>query len=340
MDVFTKRKANAYATTDATASRDERIARLKSELRDHIRSLADFRFLSVEWLKMAESLQQVANVALMESHMPGSEGNTLRQAGKKSVGTLWDQEKDELAVRILLEEGKLNLCLRILQGYKDTEAQADFSAQLERVSRQFDVELSRVIERCRTFERSLGSLLRLAFEHVEALQILDLPSLVQHCAAVLSRILNSQQDVAPVDVEKTQETLVIQYLCCLALKMEEINEDRVMELLLDNNIFHLIISVMHKRHAWYKTDTQHAFVHFLNLTMSSEAYVTSPDTFIATPELKQMLLELNGVFMDEAIRTFTERRQSQALLDNIARFARLFPEMSTGNTTEEGKTDS
>jgi hypothetical protein len=32
--------------------------------------------------------------------------------------------------------------------------------------------------------------------------------------------------------------------------MEEINEDRIMDLLAEHNIFELLINYMHKRHAW------------------------------------------------------------------------------------------
>ncbi len=55
----------------------------------------------------------------------------LAQQGKKAQGTLWDQEKDELSIRILLEEGKLNLCLRVLQNFKETERGASFNAELD-----------------------------------------------------------------------------------------------------------------------------------------------------------------------------------------------------------------
>jgi hypothetical protein len=50
----------------------------------------------------------------------------LAQKGKKETGTLWDQEKDELAIRILLEEGKLNLALRLLNKYKVVQRSAKF----------------------------------------------------------------------------------------------------------------------------------------------------------------------------------------------------------------------
>lgn len=61
--------------------------------------------MTLDWLKLAESLQQVANVASMETHLPGGveESSGLPQQGKKAGGTLWDQEKDEMSVRILLE---------------------------------------------------------------------------------------------------------------------------------------------------------------------------------------------------------------------------------------------
>ena len=92
--------------------------------------------------------------------MPSSDANALAAHGKKAEGTLWDQQRDELAIRILLEEGKINLCLRTLQHYKELERRADFRDTQVDVGKSFGVDLSRVIERCRTFERSLGALLR------------------------------------------------------------------------------------------------------------------------------------------------------------------------------------
>jgi hypothetical protein len=40
-------------------------------------------------------------------------------------GSLWDQERDEISVRVLLEEGKLNLALRILQQYMEVALNPD-----------------------------------------------------------------------------------------------------------------------------------------------------------------------------------------------------------------------
>lgn len=214
-----------------------------------------------------------------------------QQQGKKAQGTLWDQEKDELAIRILLEEGKLNLCLRTLQNFKECERRADFADVQAAVGQSFGVELSRVVERCKTFERryvltkccicsrvgicfhptdpdrairshlvlgcvamsakkysgrlchsiyllslcisfcvfpwcvfridvcgarSIGALMRLSFNHVEALQILDLPNLIQHCAQCFATSLASDSAAAPFECEKMQDSLAVQVSCALA----------------------------------------------------------------------------------------------------------------------------
>ena len=55
----------------------------------------------------------------------------LAQAGKKSTGTLWDANRDELAIRILLEEGKLNLALRVLHKYKIAQRGEKWSDQIK-----------------------------------------------------------------------------------------------------------------------------------------------------------------------------------------------------------------
>jgi hypothetical protein len=50
--------------------------------------------------------------------------------------------------------------------------------------------------------------------------------------------------------------------------MEEINEDRIMELFVEHDIFRLLIALMHKHHAWFRAETHEAFVRFLNFAMA------------------------------------------------------------------------
>ncbi|RHY37642.1 hypothetical protein DYB25_007491 [Aphanomyces astaci] len=79
---------------------------------------------------------------------------------KQDNATLWECE--ELALRYILEDGKLNLCLRLLVEYKDYEhgiSQRDLDVQPE------------AKELISQFERGLGVMLKNAWLHVEALQV-------------------------------------------------------------------------------------------------------------------------------------------------------------------------
>ena len=64
--------------------------------------------LSEHWLSSSEKLLRVANVSEMEKR--------LKKEGAPE-STLWEGE--ELALRYLLEDGKLNLTLRLLDQYVD-----------------------------------------------------------------------------------------------------------------------------------------------------------------------------------------------------------------------------
>jgi hypothetical protein len=61
--------------------------------------------------------------------------------------------------------------------------------------------------------RSIGALMRLSFNHVEALQILDLPNLIQHCAQCFATSLASDSAAAPFECEKMQDSLAVQVSC-------------------------------------------------------------------------------------------------------------------------------
>lgn len=189
----------------------------------------------------------------------------MRVLGKKDTGTLWDQERDELAVRILLEEGKLNLTLRILHKYRTALRDSDkFTATIKSTSEKFNSDVVTVSDRCKVFEQSVGILLKFAFSHVEALQIMDLPEFIQHCAEVLTEAEASSRAATPLQIDKLQETLVLHYLSGLATRMEDMDEDRVMDLIQEHNLMPLFISHMSKHYTWYKLDALEHAARFLN----------------------------------------------------------------------------
>jgi hypothetical protein len=249
-------------------------------------------------------------------------------SGKKDTGTLWDQERDELAVRILLEEGKLNLALRILHKYRvairDSEG---FNKMVKLTSSKFESDVATVTERCRVFEQSVGILLKFAFSHVEALQIMDLPEFLQHCTEVLTEAESSTRTPAhPNEIDKLQETLVVHYLSFLAQKMEDMDEDRVMDLMQDHNLISIFVSHLFKHYTWYKLDTLELSVKFLQGVFSSESYQADRSRFISDKKTMSELVSLKKLFLDELLAPasgFTlKKKDAQMLLDEIAKFER------------------
>jgi len=323
------------------------MARLKTELRTHIRFLGDFAILSSDWLKMAESLQQIASVAFMETHLPPSEENPLQQAGKKTHGTLWDQPKDEIAVRILLEEGKLNLLLRMLHKYRTTSRGDKWGDMLTACAKQFNSDPTAVAERCRTFETSLGILLRFALNHVEAVQILDLAEFFQHAEEVLNLALKS--DKSTVEHEKLQETMLVYYLSSIGQKLEELDEDKVMEQVKDHKCFSLLVDQLNKHLSWYRVDTLEAAAKALNGFMTSDSYGAERKAFVPDQAAMKQIVNLKGLFLHELLNLpdGMKKKDVQKLLDEITQFekqvgaAKLQPLQALGCAPkkEEGKSD-
>lgn len=274
------------------------MTRLKFELREHIRFLSDYEIMSKDWLRMAESLHQIANVAFMETHLPPSETNPLLQKGKKGTGTLWDQERDELAVRILLEEGKLNLALRILHKFKELSRNTEaYTTKLKETKEQYNSDMVTVTDRCRVFEQSLGVLLKYAFGHIEALQIMDTPEFFCHIGEVIETALNSDQREAAAEDDKMQETLVLNYLASVSLNMEEMDEDRVMELINKQKIFPNLCALMKKSYQSYRLDALQCVGLFFNGCMDSEAFRTEPELFVKDESAMKLFIDLKGLFI-------------------------------------------
>lgn len=100
-------RVNEYISKKDTDSIEMLSEKLRADLRTHIRGISNFPILSDHWCKMADTLWRVATVSEAEAKLP-----------KDSEGaTLWETE--EAALRYLLEDGKLNLCLRNMVTYKE-----------------------------------------------------------------------------------------------------------------------------------------------------------------------------------------------------------------------------
>jgi hypothetical protein len=197
-------RSNFYETGETSADTFERInKKLASELRSHIRTFAVVEPHCADWRAIADSVHQVAMYAnferpVHESSSPSSAGgqppsfssanssSTSAEAGEKS---LW--EGDALTVRYVLEEGKLNIVLRMMVDY------AAFGAQ--------DAQ----------YVQDIGFLVLCCVSAIEGCQTVDMPLLMEYCAHMVLGCVHGQKDVGDVQV-----TNALLYLAAVANKME------------------------------------------------------------------------------------------------------------------------
>jgi hypothetical protein len=243
----------------------------------------------------------------------------LLQNGKKGAGTLWDQEKDELAVRILLEEGKLNLAIRILRKYKQEERSPHFAELVAETCKKFNSDQASVHDRCRVFEQSLGTLLKYAFSHIEALQIMDVGEFMEHCGEVLyDARKDTRKEVSPED-DRLQDTLVVYYLAAVALQLEEMSdEERVMHLMEKHAIVPTLVEHLLLHYKWYSLEILQAAALFLTSVMSSDAFTTEESRYIKGEEAMSDLVELKGLFIDQLHTDYGLKKKDVSAPQHIA----------------------
>jgi hypothetical protein len=187
-----------------------------SDLRKVVKIISPFPLFSSKWFGMLGSLQHVTDTAVAELRTNQSEPESLK--------TLW--ERNELTVRYLLEEGKLNLCLRLMIEFKSMQRQELFAEQLAKAKAQepsypFD-DLPTIKIKAALYEQCLGVLLSCAFSSVESLQTLDMPGLFDHLGKTLAFALAHSEMVRSPDADRRQEILCLHYIAAIFEKIESL----------------------------------------------------------------------------------------------------------------------
>lgn len=306
-------RKNAYEASDQSKGSDDLSRKLAFDLRKHVRRLEMFPHHSKEWLGVTDSLLHISNVALMEHKLPRDSEDS----------TLWEGE--ELTVRFILEEGKLNLCLRLMQEYKKAQATekakgatsyAEFLGKAAASCEAKDAEQLKA--RLLVFEQSLGVLLRCSLEHVEAVQTVDLPLLVAHCAAVLEQCAAAPDAPDALAWERTQEVVVLRYLEAVLLRVEQLGEERVLPLLKQANLLPLVVAQLHAHHALLTDGGCAAGAHFLSLAMDTEDFATYRAGFLPAPT-KAQLKSFKPLFLASLTADMEGRKKFRPLLDEVVK---------------------
>ncbi|KAK3285884.1 hypothetical protein CYMTET_6526 [Cymbomonas tetramitiformis] len=303
------RKAK-YSEYEDPSNLDNLSRKLAVDLRKHIRKLQAHPLLSSEWFEMVETLQHITNIAVMEQRLPKKEG-----------GTLWD--RDELTVRFVLEEGKLNMCLRALVEYAEKKQETSkFEGAVANSCQVHNIDAAQVTSSLVSFEQSMGMLLSCCFKSEETLQTCDLPVLVKHCSDLLSSLLGSEEAEALLATDKSQEHLCFSYLHTLATAMEKIGEDQVVNQLEQYKTVQLMIRLLYKLKPMLSSPLKEQGCEFLSLVFDTELFSTHKEQMLGDDECKSQLVALEEIYLKEAKEEYQSRKPIQNLLDCINQLQR------------------
>jgi len=297
LDMATDR-GNAYNAPDPCSESLEKMTkRLTSDLRARVRRLAQYPPLSPEWVAMADTLQHLASVAMMEEKDNSS---------KKDAGSIW--ERDELCVRYIIEEGKINMLMRSMNDFK--------THQYQKGAEKVFQDEKRVS--MKVFEQSLGILLRSAFGAVEALQTLDLTHVVEHIAMVLRQSVGAYEPT--LGDANCQEYLVITYLDLIFRKIDALSsQDAVMKHLEEHDIVPLVLSHFEKFVPFTDKEFRSRYAYFLAHLMETEAYQTHRAKYLPDSATKKRLVLLEGTVKELLTTDPDNRKALRTLSDNIIR---------------------
>jgi hypothetical protein len=267
-------------------------AAMSAALREMVASINACQVLSADWILNVERLQTISSEAI------NSQSTANARASSTAVTTLWD--RDELAVRFLLEEGKLNLCLRLLSEYQEF-AQRPGLVDIIRGATIIDpkgqgaaMSESAIRSTLHDFEFYMGLLLSCALRSPEAVQTLDIALLVEHIARVFRYGICNPELSSAADISRKQLSVCFLYLRELFKYTDGQNGDRIMQLIQQHDVGNCMAKVLNGALSWPKNILVVA-CSCLSALMSTEQYCTHPERFLSADGEKIVLGLRKGV---------------------------------------------
>lgn len=153
-----------------------------------------------------------------------SESKSLSMGVNKS-GTLWDTDKAQDSLRLLVENQKLNILLSLLKDLKAVTRSSDYLDHLSSCGQRIGKSSEEVAEKISHFEFDAGLLLKRLFEHAEAIQSCDLRLLTEHIQTTLRSTLEGR--FIPENIELKQEGLIYNYLFGVLHHIESLDEGQI-----------------------------------------------------------------------------------------------------------------
>eukprot|EP01138_Halocafeteria_seosinensis_P002199 gb/GECG01002251.1/.p1 GENE.gb/GECG01002251.1/~~gb/GECG01002251.1/.p1 ORF type:complete len:313 (+),score=45.05 gb/GECG01002251.1/:1-939(+) len=255
-------RAAAYSTRTSEDSLADLSKKLTEDLRRNVRSLVFCDVLTAQWIKTAESLSRIAQITNMEKELPKTEQDQ----------TLWDGE--ELALKYILEDGKLNLCVRLMDSYLEYIEQCDATSLTEEQQ-----------DKCEKFSHGLAQILSNAWAHKEALQTTDMPLMID----ILSRqvftlgfVTSGEEDSGKKDPLKAFEAPAMNAFHALGKYLDRIGEERALNEIKRRKAIANFLSTLWRRPDLDK-DAVLTGIEGIGFIISSEEFQTTKKDMLKRP---------------------------------------------------------
>nr|CCA18637.1 conserved hypothetical protein [Albugo laibachii Nc14] len=288
-------RAARYEGTAKDEEMDALSVKLKDNLRMNIRYMADYEVLSEAWIDMAKQVERIGEITEMERKLPKAKGVTV-----------WECE--EVALRYILEDGKLNLCLRNLIAYNNL---------LRAVGSRTQEMSPEMLQAMHQFEKGMGLALKNAWLHAEAVHITDLPQLVEYVHSVLRFAVQNPNILRKKEVEFCQETSVIYYLFGMTKQLESMDESRLIPLLVEKRIFQLLIKHLLLQSHLLQEDVVLAALDTLSSICGTEHFQSHPEEYLDSDDHASALWQIRDAILSKYVQDVDYRRRFRPLLDRI-----------------------
>ena len=239
---------------------DAKRGRAEQELRRRVQAIQPTPSFTAEWFEMLEvstcgrragsgglttnqALVHVTETAQLQRKAPNPKaGDVAGISG--ATPTLWD--KETVAVRLLLEEGKLNVCLRLLYRHRRQATQPNFPQLLASVSKTRGMTVQRLRSNLAVYEGCLAKILACAYENVEVVQTTELSEAVEYAFYVLNEFCRGR---CKDELGLLVPTCACYNLRAFALHMDQLGEKRVMLAFAHHRAVELVVELMHGKRA-------------------------------------------------------------------------------------------
>jgi len=281
-----------------------------------VKNIRQHPILSPEWIQLVDSFRQLTRLVMVEGRMPVNTKVSEAHGRNTDGGTLWDQEAHENAIRILVEEAKVNLCLRLINDFKKWQYDPDqvkatmTSAQTSHNYPEVHLENATL-----QFEESLGLLLARAFTHVETLQLMDIPLLIEHVHLVLDHSSRLPDDPAARGT-KHQETIVLYYYSSLMKHAEALNNGELLAKSRELQLVKMVTDHVLKNETALSHDVITAIAEGMSALAYNEDFSSDWEPFFPSHEDKQNFLLLEEKVANVVLASSPERKKDlRPLLD-------------------------